>query len=481
MSHRVAILGAGFSGLGMAARLQDSGENSFVILEKAGSIGGTWRDNSYPGCACDVPSHLYWYSFDQQPDWSHIFSPQTEILRNLECFVERRRLATHIRFHAEVVAASWDQAQSAWRIVLASGEEVIAGALVAAWGQLNRPKLPAIDGRDSFAGSSFHSARWRHDAVLDGKRVACIGNGASAVQIIPEIAPKGESLAVFQRSPSYVVPRQDRAYTGEERTQFTTDPQSLLADRQLIYLDLESRFEAMQPASAKAAEFLGIARAHLESQIADPDLRRKLWPDYPLGCKRILVSDDFYPAMSRSNVELVTEPITRMEPPGVRTADGQLREFDVVIYATGFETTSLLGAMDIGGRDGLSLRQEWLGGAQAYLGMTVAGFPNFFMLYGPNTNLGHNSIITMLECQFDYLLQALRLSHEKQAAIEVRADAMQSFNNHLQQRLRGSAWDGGCASWYKTPGGRIVNNWCGSVEDYKAATAQLETTHYNLC
>lgn len=410
-----------------------------------------------------------------------MFSPQSEILGKLEAFADRRRITPHIRFDTEVTSARWDEVESRWHIRTASGEEVIAEAFVTAWGQLNRWKLPDIEGRDSFKGTSFHSAQWRHDVDLTGKRVACIGNGASAVQIIPEIAPKADHLTVFQRSAGYVVPRMDRAYTEDERKVFSTDPQNLLADRETIYLEHESRFQAMRPGSPKWEEFTGIARANLEGQVSDPVLREKLWPDYPLGCKRVLLSDDFYPAMTRPNVELVTERIARIEPAGVRTADGRLHELDVIIFATGFETMSFLSVMDIAGRDGRSLRQEWNDGASAYLGMTVAGFPNFFMLYGPNTNLGHNSIIAMLECQFGYILQALNLMEERQAsALEVRAGAMERFNRDLQERLRGSAWGGGCSSWYKTADGRITNNWCGSVEDYKAETACVQISDYDL-
>lgn len=479
--HKIAILGAGFGGLGMAARLKESGEHSFVVLEKAGRIGGTWRENTYPGCACDIPSHLYWYSFDPQPDWSHVFSPQSEILRGLECFAERRGLNDHVRLNTEVVTAAWDDDESLWRIHTAGGDVIVAEVLITAWGQLNRPKLPDIEGRETFAGLAFHSAQWPHDASLAAKRVGCIGNGASAVQIIPEAAQQAERLIVFQRSASYVVPRQDRAYTDDERTTFTHDLAALLADREAIYLDFESRFGAMRPGTPKSEEFTAIARANLEAQIADPVLREKLWPDYPLGCKRVLLSDDFYPAMVRPNVSLVTDRILRIEPDGVRTADGCLHELDLIVYATGFETTSLLGVTDITGRAGRSLRNEWGGVPQAYFGMAVAGFPNLFMLYGPNTNLGHNSIIAMLEYQFSYVLQALSLVQEKRAAaIEVRAEAMDCFNRDIQERLRGSAWLAGCTNWYKTADGRVTNNWCGSVEDYKAETARLCISDYDL-
>ena len=465
----------------MAARLKMAGEDSFVLLEKAGRVGGTWRDNSYPGCACDVPSHLYWYSFDRQPNWSRIFPTQAEILRNIESFVSRRQLAPHIHFETEVTAASWDARQAVWRIDTASGEQVTALSFVAAAGQLSRPKLPDIEGRDGFGGPAFHSARWRHDVELGGKRVACIGSGASAVQIVPEIAPKADRLTLFQRSASYVMPRNDRAYNAEERRGFTMDVEALRARREVLYQDHEGRHGAMRLGSEAAEKFSAVARTRLNAQVPDPLLREKLWPDYALGCKRILLSDDFYPAMTRPNVELVTEEISSIEPSGVRTSDGRLREVDVIVYATGFEATSFLGPIEITGRDGRSLRREWRDGASAYLGMAVAGFPNFFLLYGPNTNLVHNSIIAMLECQFGYVMEALRLLDEDNVStMELRSAAMDRFNGELQRKLGGTAWAAECSNWYKTPGGRVTNNWPGTVEEYKAETARIAITDYDL-
>ncbi len=477
----VAILGAGLGGLGLAARLKAAGRDAFVVFEQADRIGGTWRDNTYPGCACDIPSHLYWFSFDLQPDWSRLFPSQPEILREIERFVERHALADRIRLGTQVTRAVWDEDRARWRVATAAGEVAEARVLVAACGQLNRPRLPEIAGRDRFAGVAFHTARWRGDVELTGKRVACIGNGASAVQIIPEIAPRVAHLTVFQRSASYVVPRGDRAYAAAERALFATDPVARRASRETMYRYYEDRHAAMRLGSAKAAEVTAIARGHLEAQVADPVLRARLWPDYPIGCKRILISDDFYPALQRPNVELVTERIARIEPAGIRTADGRLHELDVIIYATGFETTAFLGPLEVVGRGGLRLAEAWRDGPRAYLGLTVTGFPNFLMLYGPNTNLGHNSIIAMLECQYDYILQALELLEARGAnALEVRAEALERFNRELQAELRGSAWAAGCGSWYKTADGRITNNWPGSVEDYRARTARLALADYDL-
>lgn len=464
----------------MAARLKMAGENSFVVLEKADGVGGTWRDNTYPGCACDVPSHLYWYSFDRPPNWSRVFPSQPEILRNIESFARRRRLKEHIRFGTEVTAADWDEERAVWRIHTTSGEQVSARSFVVASGQLSRPRMPDIGGQDRFTGSAFHSARWQDDVQLDGRRVACIGTGASAVQIIPEIAPKADQLILFQRSASYVMPRHDRSYSDEERG-LSTDIEALRAKREALYLEHESRHDALSLGSVAARKLAAIARAHLTGQVQDPALREKLWPDYPLGCKRVLLSDDFYPAMARPNVELVTDEIAAIEPTGVRMADGCLRDVDVIIYATGFEATSFLAPVEVIGGEGRSLRREWRDGASAYLGMTVAGFPNFFMLYGPNTNLVHNSIIAMLECQFGYVMEALRLLDEGSVfAMELRPDAMERFNLELEQKLSRTAWAAGYSNWYTTPSGGVTNNWPGTVDEYKSRTARITTADYDL-
>ena len=477
--YNVAIIGAGFAGVGMALRLKRDGEESFVVLEKSSRVGGTWRDNVYPGAACDVQSHLYWFSFEEQPDWTRLYPPQPEILSQIERMVNRRGLAPHIRFRAEVAEAAWDDAERFWRVRLASGDTLTARVLIAAWGQLNRPSFKGIEGVESFAGEWFHSARWRHDISLAGKRVAAIGNGPSAAQFIPEVAPIAQHLEVFQRSPAYVVPRLDRAFTNEERQQFMAEPDRLFANRKQFYDEHETWYGAMRQNHPTAEEFKAIARAHLEAQVHDPELRERLWPDYTMGCKRIVIMDDFYPVFNQPNVTLVTERIARVEPKGIRTADGALHEFDVIIYGTGFETLSFQGPVEIYGRNHRSLRDFWKGGPEAFLGMAIPGFPNLFYLYGPNTNLGHNSILLMLECQFDYIAQALRAMREHEAeGLEIRPEVHQRFNRELQEILAGSSWAASCASWYKTPDGRVTNNWSGSVEDYKKATARFEPEDY---
>lgn len=475
-TRKIAILGAGIGGLGLAMRLQEAGETDFIILEKADRVGGTWRDNVYPGAACDVQSHLYWYSFDDQPDWTRLYPRQPEIHRNIERMVERYGLRDRIRLGAEVTGARWDDGARRWRLSTAAGDEVEAEVFVGAWGQLNRPTFRGIAGRESFAGPSFHSARWDHGVPLAGKRVGCVGNGCSAVQFVPEIQPEVAHLTIFQRSANYLVPRMDRAYTAEERGEFLSDPAKLRESRDFFYWDHETWIGAMRQGTERAAEFTAVARQLLEAQVADPALREVLWPDYPIGCKRIIISDDYYPAVTQPNVAICTAEIERVEAEGIRTRDGRLHALDAIVYATGFETLSFLGSMDIEGRGGRSLRDAWRDGPEAYLGVTVAGFPNFFMLYGPNTNLGHNSIIAMLECQYHYVLEALRA--REGGALDVRADVLARYNEELQRSLKGTSWDGSCRSWYKTASGKITNNWTSTVEDYKQRTARFEASEY---
>ncbi len=471
---KVAILGAGFAGLCMGLKLKERGETSFAILEKADRVGGTWRENVYPGAGCDIPSHLYSYSFAPNPDWPEIYSAQPDILAYIEGVVENHSLSSHIRFNAEVTGAVWLEDDQVWRISLADGSSLTAEAFVTAWGQLNRPKLPPIEGRESFKGQAFHSAQWDASVDLAGKRVAVIGNGASAIQFVPEVAKVAGHLTLFQRSPNWIVPRMNRPYTAEEQGRFRNEAGFREHVRQSIFDMAEERLAARR--AGVPLDDPPIPLVHLHAQVEDPELRAKLTPDYEIGCKRVLISNDFYPALTRPNVALVTEAIARMTPEGVVDATGQLHEVDVVIYATGFETKSFAGETAIVGLDGLSLGQAWADGPEAYLGLTVSGFPNLFMLYGPNTNLGHNSIIYMLEAQADYVLQAL----EAPAPVSVKADVMENYNVRIQQELAATPWAGGCTSWYKTPEGKILNNWPGTARAYAEAVARFDLTDYDL-
>ena len=470
--YDIAILGAGLGGLGMASRLRAAGRTDFVIFEQADRPGGTWRDNTYPGAGCDVQSHLYCYSFAPKRDWSHVYGLQPEILRYIEDFAEANGLVPHIRFNHEMAEASWDGKRARWHLRMRDGETFTSRAFIAAWGQLNRPVTPSLKGHDTFAGESFHSARWRHDVDLAGRRVGVIGTGASAAQLVPEVAEIASHVSLFQRTPNWIVPRMDRRYSEEELAAFRNDDSAFLESRNGFYLEREHRFARHWLGSDKADETREIALDHLRAQIPDPDLRATLTPDYPVGCKRILISDDFYPALLRDNVTLVTSAIERLTATGIETVGGQAHACDAIVYATGFDTHSFQGPVDIFGRDGCVLRDVWREAPEAYLGITVAGFPNFFMLYGPNTNLSHNTILEMLEAQMCYILQALERLDESQA-LDVRANVLRRFNDRLQADFKGTSWTGGCTSWYIRDG-RVINNWVGSVEAYKARTARLD-------
>jgi cation diffusion facilitator CzcD-associated flavoprotein CzcO len=467
----VAILGAGFGGICMAIHLQKAGFHDFTLYEKAGAVGGTWRDNTYPGAACDVRSHLYSFSFEPNPDWSRTYASQPEILRYIEHCVDKYGLRPHLRFHTEIESARFDASHGVWSLRTRGGQELEADIVVSGVGQLNRPHTPALPGLESFDGIRFHSARWNHDHDLTGETVAVIGNGASATQFIPQIAPRVGRLLVFQRSPNWITARGDRAMTELEKSLFRRLPSLTALHRASIHWGLEARFFAFRQESPLSKLFEQIARRHLRRQVSDPQLRAALTPDYPIGCKRILLSDDYYPALQRENVELVTQGIERIEGNGLVTRDGRTHEVDTLIFATGFEATSFLAPMRFEGLGGRTLYEEWKEGAEAYLGLAVSGFPNFYMLYGPNTNLGHNSIISMIECQVRYIVQCLEAMRERELLwLDVKPEVMAAFNAELRHDLSRTVWAAGCGSWYKTSSGKITNNWSSFVTDYQRRT-----------
>lgn len=451
----------------MAILLKRAGYQRITLYEKSGGVGGTWRDNSYPGAACDVPSRLYSFSFAPNPDWSHVFSGAAEINAYLERCASDFGLRPHLRLNTEVTAAHWQDDRKVWRLTLADGTTDETDVLVSALGQLNRPQIPAIDGLDSFAGPSFHSARWRHDVELGNKAVAVIGTGASAVQFIPQIARQVRQLTVFQRSPNWIITRNDRPYAAWEKRLFRAAPWLDKAMRYAIYWFMEQRIGVFKLGSKRADSFTLMALRHLFAQVKDPKLRKALTPDYAIGCKRILIADDYFPTFNRPNVTLETTGIARIHPDGVETADGRRVSADVLIFGTGFATTDMLQPLEIVGAGGVRLHQQWQEGAEAYLGVSVTNVPNFFMLYGPNTNLGHNSIIFMMEAQMRYIIQALNaLLGQGAPALDVRADTQSTYNAELQQQMRANAFSADCGSWYKTASGKIVNNWPGSSIGY---------------
>lgn len=465
---RIAIVGGGAAGLAMGMQLERAGHDDFVILERSSGIGGTWHDNRYPGAACDVPSHLYSFSFAPKSDWTYKFSRQPEIESYLQRCADEHGLASHLRLGTEVHGARF--VDGAWQLSTSTGE-LAADVLVSGTGQLNRPRVPALPGLETFAGTAFHSARWTPQFSAAGKRIVVIGSGASAVQIVPELVRDAAHVTVMQRTPAYVIPRNDRAYLGFEKWLFRYVPGWRALYRLLIYWSLEARFTALRRGSVMARITRWMATRHLKKQVADPKLRALLTPDYPLGCKRIVISDDWYPALARDNCSVVTAPIEHVAPEGVVTADGAVHAADAIIFATGFESTSFLAPMQIVGNDGVALTDAWRAGAEAHRGMLVSGFPNLFLLYGPNTNLGHNSILFMIECQVRYVMRCLdELARRGARWIDVKREAMARSNADLQQALEQTSWSSDCSSWYKTADGKITNNWSGRTAAYWLAT-----------
>src|SRR6266508_721998 len=474
-SHlRVAIVGAGFGGLGAAIRLKQEGIDDFLVFERAGDVGGTWWDNSYPGCACDVPSHLYSFSFAPNPRWSRSFSAQPEIWAYLRDCARRFGILPHLRLGHEVLRAGWDDGPQHWRVET-SGGTWTADVLVAASGPLSQPKVPALPGLDGFEGTVFHSARWDHDHDLTGRQVAVVGTGASAIQFVPEIQPRVGRLRIFQRTAPWVLPRRDRALTGAERWLFRTVPATQRLARSSIYWTRESwTLGFLHPRAMRLPQ--RVARRHLRTAIPDPALRARLTPDYTLGCKRVLLSNDYLPALARPNVEVVTAGIREVRPHGILTDNGVEHPADTIIFGTGFHVSdSPVGAL-VRGRDGRTLAEAWEGSPKAFLGTTVAGFPNLFLLLGPNTGVGSTSVILMIEAQVEYLLRVLGIMRDAGVAeVEPRPEAQRAFVADVDARVRPTVWSaGGCASWYIVRTGRISAIWPGFAWAYRRRTRRFD-------
>lgn len=471
----ILIIGSGFGGLGMAIQLKKAGIHSFKILEKADRVGGTWRDNTYPGAACDVQSHLYSFSFEPKHDWSRKFGRQPEIHGYMEHCVAKYELAPHLQFNTEVTAAEFDSLLGEWVVTLRTGETLSANVLITATGQLNKPAYPNIPGMNDFAGKSFHSAQWDHDYDLTGKRVAVIGTGASAIQFVPQITPEVKELKLFQRSAAWVISKPDRPFRKWEHTLFARLPLADEAYRSLIYWKNESRALAFTRFDRLLDLFSLEARALAHRHVKDPVKRKKLIPNYRIGCKRILMANDWYQAMNEDHVDVITTGIARVESDAVVTTEGERHEVDAIIYGTGFKATEFLSPMKITGLNDLELSDAWREGAEAYKGISVNGFPNLFMLYGPNTNLSHSSIVFMLESQIHYVLLCLQqLKNEKAAFMEVKPAPQRAYVDGLQDRLSKSIWATGCSSWYTTANGKNVANWPGFTFGYRWITRRLE-------
>ena len=474
----VLIIGSGFAGLGAAIRLKREGTDDFIILERAGDVGGTWRDNSYPGCACDVQSHLYSYSFAPNPNWKRAFSPQPEIWAYLKRCAEEFGVLPHVCFQHEVREAEWDEAAGRWRVETSQGL-FTAAVLVMASGALSEPKVPRLPGLERFRGKAFHSARWDHDYDLTGKRVAVVGTGASAVQFVPEIQPKVARLHVFQRTAPWVMPRPDRALSERERRLFRRLPAAQRLWRLAIYLFREAFVFGFRHLRL-AGWVERIARRHLEKSVPDASLRAKLTPPYRIGCKRRLVSNDYLPALTQPNVEVLTEGVAEVREHSVVGADGAEREVDAIIFGTGFRVTDQPLAGHVRGRLGRTLADAWAGSPRAHLGTTVAGFPNLFILMGPNTGLGHSSVLYMMEAQIEHLLSALGYMRRHGVnAIEPRAEAQARYVAEVEKRMEGTVWTaGGCASWYIDSTGRNSTLWPDFTWRFRRRVARLNADEY---
>ncbi|GAA4707199.1 flavin-containing monooxygenase [Phytohabitans rumicis] len=475
---RIVVVGAGFGGLGTAIRLKQRGYDDFVVLDRGTDVGGTWRDNTYPGCSCDVPSHLYSYSFGLNPNWSRSFSPQAEIWDYLRRCVAEYGLDRHLRMEHEVTGAAWEGGR--WVIDTSRGA-YSADVLVVAAGPLCEPSLPKLPGLEAFEGEVFHSARWNHEHDLAGRRVAVVGTGASAIQFVPAIAPDVRQLHLFQRTPPWVMPKADRPLTRAERGLFRAVPAAQRLARSGIYWAREAQGSGfLHPAVMRLGMLT--ARRHLRKQVPDPAMRAKLTPSYTLGCKRVLLSNNYYPALTRPNVEVVTDAIAEVRADAVVTADGTARTVDTIIFGTGFHVTDPPVAQLVRGRDGRTLAEAWQGSMRAYLGTTVAGFPNLFLLLGPNTGVGHTSVVFMMECQLAYLLSALEhLDRNGVAAIEPTPEAQRAYNSTVDRKMAGTVWmRGGCQSWYLDSTGRNSAIWPGYTWTYRLRTRRFDPSAYQV-
>jgi cation diffusion facilitator CzcD-associated flavoprotein CzcO len=479
-SLSVVIVGAGFGGIAAAIELRRHAITDVRILEKAPDLGGTWYYNSYPGAACDVPSHLYSFSFAQRRDWSRLCSPQAEIHRYLREVADANDVERLIEPNTTVTSCAWDERSCRWTVGTAGGNRYEADAIVLATGQLHKPACPAIEGVETFAGHSFHSARWDHDYPLSGKRVAVVGTGASAVQLIPEIAKEVDHLTVFQRTGNWFLPRKNRRYPAAVKAAIRRVPGVQAFRRNFMFQYCEAITAAIRHPRTVGRLVQARSVAFMRFQLKDREIRRKVWPGYTFGCKRVLFSSSFLPTLQRPNVDLVTDAIASMTPAGIVTTDGMLHEVDCIIWGTGFRTTEFMLPMEITGAHGSELRQSWAGGAHAHLGMSVPGFPNMFIMYGPNTNTSGGSIIVYHEAQAAYLRQALEQLRDLEAgAIEVRAEVEAASDRALQSRFAGTAWTQ-CDSWYRDEQGRIVANWPGYMREYLKQTAQLDASDYRF-
>ena len=477
----IAIIGSGFAGIGAAIQLKKAGIDSFTIFERANEIGGTWRDNTYPGAACDVPSHVYAFSFEQKPDWSRAFAESDEIQAYLLGLVEKWKLRSHLRLNTEIVDARFDEASANWTLTTDDGGCVTARVVISGVGGLVDPSLPDIKGIESFGGEVFHTARWSHQHDLTGRNVAVIGTGASAVQVVPSIAPQVAKLSVFQRTPGWVLPKRDTVYTEAQKQRLTRHPFLLRALRFMKYW-LSELVGPMVFLDAPRLSAVGQAGslAHLKASVKDPELRAKLTPNFQFGCKRILISSDYWSSFERENVDLVTEPIEEIRHDGLQTKDGVLHPADVIVLATGFDLGLANAPFPVTGRGGKTLDEAWQDGAVAYKGMTVSGFPNWFILMGPNTGPGHTSVLVYTEAQIEHTLQAIqRIRRDDLAFVDVKQEVQDAYNVRIQGRMKHMVWSN-CKSWYLNPDGSNHALYPGFAAEYALRARNFDAREYEL-
>jgi cation diffusion facilitator CzcD-associated flavoprotein CzcO len=482
---RVAVIGSGFGGLGAAVRLRRAGVTDFVVLERRKAVGGTWHDNTYPGCACDVPSHLYSFSFAPNPEWPRTFSGQEHIRAYLEDVADNFGLRQHIRFDSEVELMSWDPEELHWSIATTGGDRLTADFVVNATGPLSDAKIPDIPGLEGFGGKVFHTSRWDHDYDLRGKRVAVIGTGASAIQVVPAIQPKVERLTLFQRTPAWVMPRADREISALERKLHAKVPATRYLRRQILWAIRELQVSAFAKHPKMLGLIEGLATSHMKRAVKDPVMRRKLTPGYRIGCKRILLSNDYYPALAKPNTELVASGLKEIRGNTLVASDGTEAEVDAIIFGTGFHVTDMPIAQRVKGADGMTLAESWSEGMEALRGCSASGFPNFMTVIGPNTGLGNSSMILIIEAQLNYMVDYVKkletLGGEAgKVAFDARPEAVTAWNRHIQDRMRRSVWNTGCDSWYLDANGRNTTVWPGTTSEFRRVTREVRLEEYEV-